>query len=140
MQRAIEEFQGEHRWLSNFWFVDLVFEGMLYPTVEHAYQAAKTFDGDARDRIANLATPGQAKREGAKLRLRDGWELDKRAIMMWIVRAKFQNAELAKKLRATGDAELIEGNRWNDRYWGVCRGEGRNELGKILMEVREEIA
>jgi predicted NAD-dependent protein-ADP-ribosyltransferase YbiA (DUF1768 family) len=56
-----------------------------------------------------------------------------------LVRRKFADPELAEKLLATGDEELVEGNTWNDRFWGVCRGEGRNELGKILMRVRAEL-
>ena len=45
--------------------------------------------------------------------------------------------ELRTKLADTEDEELIEGNTWNDTYWGVCRGVGENHLGKLLMEVRE---
>ena len=57
-----------------------------------------------------------------------------------ICRAKFtQNEELKKKLIDTGDATLIEGNTWNDTFWGVCNGVGENNLGKILMKIREEL-
>ena len=57
-----------------------------------------------------------------------------------IVRAKFsQNEELAKKLLATNDEYLIEGNTWGDRFWGTVNGEGRNQLGIILMQVRDEL-
>ena len=50
---------------------------------------------------------------------------------------KFSDKKLQKKLIDTGDAELIEGNWWGDKFWGVCEGEGENHLGKLLMEVRE---
>lgn len=61
--------------------------------------------------------------------------------MVDIVRAKFtQNKELAKRLKATGDKTLIEGNYWHDTYWGVCEGVGENYLGKILMNLRSEIS
>ena len=61
-------------------------------------------------------------------------------IMRQVLKSKFtQNPELKAKLIATGDAELIEGNNWNDRFWGVCRGVGQNHLGKLLMEVRAEL-
>lgn len=57
-----------------------------------------------------------------------------------ICKAKFsQNPDLADKLVATKDAELIEGNTWGDRIWGVCDGIGENRLGKILMRVRAEM-
>jgi predicted NAD-dependent protein-ADP-ribosyltransferase YbiA (DUF1768 family) len=60
--------------------------------------------------------------------------------MTMVVRAKFtQNRILADKLIATGDTELIEGNNWRDYFWGMCNGKGKNNLGKILMKVREEL-
>src|SRR5262245_22740028 len=60
----ITEFQGEHRWLSNFWPCGVEFEGVMYPSAEHAYQAAKTLDEGARRRIAGLATAAEAKAAG----------------------------------------------------------------------------
>ena len=74
--------------------------------------------------------------------MRKDWEQVKDRIMEEIVRAKFsQNEELKEQLLATGDAQLVEGNRWNDRYWGVDirSGVGENHLGKILMKVRSEL-
>ena len=67
------------------------------------------------------------------------WEEIKDSIMYLGLRQKFHNPTLQKKLLATGEEELIEGNWWNDTYWGVCNGVGQNNLGKILMEVRDEI-
>ncbi len=52
---------------------------------------------------------------------------------------KFQHPELAALLRATDDAELIEGNTWGDTFWGVCKGKGANNLGRMLMEIRSTI-
>lgn len=60
--------------------------------------------------------------------------------MYEICKAKFtQHKDLAEKLLETGDEELVEGNKWNDTYWGVCNGKGKNQLGKILMRIREEL-
>jgi predicted NAD-dependent protein-ADP-ribosyltransferase YbiA (DUF1768 family) len=59
--------------------------------------------------------------------------------MLEIIRAKFQDADLRRQLFATGDQELREGNHWGDTFWGVCNGRGDNHLGKILMQVRQEI-
>ena len=84
-------------------------------------------------------TPGQAKRLGRKCLLRKDWEEAKDHAMLSVLRAKFANPELKEKLIATGDVELVEGNHWNDTYWGVCNGIGKNMLGKLLMQVREEI-
>ena len=141
----IDAFQGEYRFLSNFYKSALLFEGEIYPTVEHVFQAAKTDDAEERAAIRANANPVIAKRKGRKVTLRADWEEVKRDTMLKILRIKFADAELAAKLAATGMEELIEGNRWHDRYWGKCQcakcgGEGLNILGEALMQVRGEIA
>lgn len=137
---VIPEFQGNYRFLSNFWPADVEADGIMYPTVEHAYQAAKTLDMAERRRIAALATPAEAKAAGRALTLRPGWDQDKFAVMEALVRQKFtRHVELRTKLLETGDAELQEGNTWGDRVWGVYQGQGENRLGKILMRVRAEL-
>jgi ribA/ribD-fused uncharacterized protein len=136
----IAEFQGEYRFLSNFWPAEVVYEGIKYPTSEHAYQAAKTLDIEQRKKIAALATPSQAKTAGRALKLRYDWETAKFTVMEDIVRYKFtHHAELRAKLLATGDRHLEEGNTWGDRVWGVYQGQGENRLGRILMKVRAEL-
>lgn len=137
----ITSFTSERRFLSNFFSCRcwLKCDGVFYPTAEHAYQAAKTNDTGERRRIAYLHTPGAAKREGRKLALRKDWEQVKIKVMHDIVTVKFQtNPELKQMLLDTGKAELIEDNTWGDTFWGTCAGKGRNELGKILMQVRGE--
>ena len=141
----IDAFQEEYRFLSNFYKSPLVFEGETYPTVEHAFQAAKTDDAEERATIRANANPVIAKRKGRKVTLRADWEEVKRDVMRTILRIKFADAELAAKLTATGTEELIEGNFWHDRYWGKCRcakcgGAGLNVLGESLMQVRQEIS
>lgn len=89
--------------------------------------------------IREAATPGQAKKLGQGVSLRPDWESVKVDLMRTFVRKKFENPFLRPLLLATGDAELVEGNTWNDTFWGVCRGRGQNWLGRILMEVRDEI-
>ena len=137
----IAEFQGEYRFLSNFYPATVVFEGITYPTAEHAYQSAKTTNMAERRRIAAVAAPADAKREGRALSpQRPDWEQVKFDVMEKVVRDKFtRNADLREKLLATGDAYLEEGNTWNDRIWGVYQGQGENRLGKILMQVRDEL-
>lgn len=135
----IKQFQGEYRFLSNFWLVKVLFEGKIYSSVEHAYQAAKTLDPKIREIIRNLSSPGMAKRYARKIELRPDWEKVKLGIMESLVRYKFlNNSDLMRKLKATGSEELIEGNLWGDTYWGVYNGKGENHLGKILMKIREE--
>lgn len=112
----------------------------MYPSVEHAFHAAKTLNREYKIKIANIPTPSHAKRIGKILDIRSDWEEVKIQIMTEIVHCKFtQNPILKKRLLNTGNAELIEGNTWNDTFWGVCRGKGENWLGKILMQVREEL-
>ena len=61
--------------------------------------------------------------------------------MYEVCRAKFmQHSDLKEQLLSTGSVQLVEGNDWNDREWGVCNGEGKNKLGKILMRIRGELA
>lgn len=111
--------------------------GFQVATVEHAFQLAKTLDAEARKAIANAPTPGAAKRLGRAVVLRPGWEEAKRAVMAALLLQKFtRHADLAKALLLTGDAELVEGNTWGDTFWGVCAGQGHNELGRQLMAVR----
>ena len=89
---------------------------------------------------SRLAAVNPAKSLGKKVRLRDGWN-DKRILFMErVLEAKFRDPELRALLLATEDAELVEGNTWNDTFWGVCKGNGRNELGKALMRLRDKIS
>jgi len=136
----IAAFEGRHRFLSNFWPCEIPFGGKTYPSVEHAFQAAKTLDEDEREEIRLADSPGKAKKLGRKITLRPDWEEVKFEIMTELVRSKFIiHQDLRDKLIFTGGRELIEGNNWNDVVWGVCKGIGDNNLGKILMQVRDEL-
>ena len=135
----IAEFQGQHRFLSNFWPSDVMLGNIVYPSVEHAYQAAKSLDITYRHRVLVCNTAGQAKRVGRTAELRADWDKVKLEVMFDLVRQKFADEPLRGWLKATGDAELVEGNRWGDRFWGVCWGQGQNHLGKMIMQVRKEI-
>ena len=132
-------FDGEYAFLSNYYNSPITHDGITYPTNEHFFQAMKTLKIDERLAIAAAGTPGKAKRMGRSVTLRSDWETIKSYYMELGLRLKFQNPDLAAKLIATGDEELIEGNTWGDRIWGVCDGEGENRLGKLLMKIREEI-
>jgi ribA/ribD-fused uncharacterized protein len=143
MTREIKLFDGPFRWLSNFGTcVPFEYEGITYPTTEHFYQALKSLDPAIRKEVAALATPGKAKKAGKKLACRPDWEDVKDDVMKLALRLKFvEGTALAEKLLDTQDANLVEGNTWNDTYWGVnlSTGEGQNKLGKFLMERREEL-
>lgn len=138
---TIGSFRGKYYFLSNFFPAEVTYNGLTYQNNEAAFQAQKTYSKEERIEFTTLE-PRDAKRRGRRVRLRKDWEQVKDRIMEEIVRAKFsQNEELKEQLLATGDAQLVEGNRWNDRYWGVDirSGVGENHLGKILMKVRSEL-
>lgn len=135
---VIDSFRGDFGFLSNFFESSIWINGERYPSVEHAYQAAKAGDEVTKKMIREAKTPGIAKKLGQSCQLPYDWDNKKVAVMRELVREKFKNPLLRSLLLATGDAELIEGNTRNDCFWGVCRGSGQNWLGKILMEVREE--
>ena len=132
-------FDGKYAFLSNFYESPITYEGITYPTNEHFFQAMKTLDINEKKKIAAANTPGQSKRMGRAVTLRSDWETIKSYYMELGLRLKFQNPDLAAKLIATGDEELIEGNPWGDRIWGVYNGEGENRLGKLLMKIRDEL-
>jgi ribA/ribD-fused uncharacterized protein len=138
-KKIINKFDGEYRWLSNFWPCKVVLEGVEFPSVEHAYQAAKTLDVETRKVISQIKTAGGAKKAGRSITLRKDWPEAKLEIMKGLVRQKFGDPTLRKLLASTENAELVEGNYWGDVEWGVYRGQGKNLLGKILMEIRNEI-
>lgn len=137
----ITSFDGEYRFLSNFWMARVVVFGRVYASTEHAYQAMKAKTLEDHNKVANVDSPGQAKRMGKVIELRPDWETVKIPVMRKVVNAKFdQHPDLMERLIATSGHLLIEGNTWNDTFWGECPlGTGRNELGKILMAIRDDI-
>jgi len=142
----IESFKGYYGFLSNFSKYPTAYEGVLYPTSEHAYQAAKSLDTEIRKKFLESDSPRDAKKLGQIIERRRDWESIKYEIMKKILFDKFnRHYDISQKLLATGTAELIEGNTWHDNIWGNCTCdrcydiEGKNMLGKALMEVRDSI-
>ncbi len=139
----INSFRGEYRFLSNFHPSKVILSctntdhpySVIFPTVENAYQAAKNIDEAQWSKFINIP-PGKAKGTGRKLDIRPDWEVVKVGIMEELLEQKFRFPELRDKLLATKNQELIEGNWWGDTFWGVCKGEGQNILGKLLMKIR----
>lgn len=132
---AIDSFSGHYWFLSNF-----AEEGAIKPTLEHQFQAHKASTVEDAIYVMSSDSPGLAKRRGREILLRPDWDEIKIDIMRDLVWKKFYySPELTIKLLDTGEAELIEGNHWNDFFWGVCKGKGLNWLGKILMETRGKL-
>jgi ribA/ribD-fused uncharacterized protein len=142
--KVIDSFAYEYAFLSNFYVADIWYDGIKYPSTEHAFQAAKTLKFGERKTIAEMPTPGRAKGAGRLVTLREGWEEIKIQIMKEIVWIKFlTHTDLRMKLMQTGDATLIEGNTWQDKCWGMVKENGQwvgeNHLGLILMELRSKL-
>ena len=155
-QQGILEFKGRHEFLSNFYpsnvYILIGTKWVKCPTVEHAFQASKTWSQDKRRRIIEAGSPVEAKKLGRNLIALSYWEEVKKIVMLELLRQKFSKVAMAHKLIATGDVPLVEGNYWHDNYWGVCRcgrpaveglhaacDGGENWLGKLLMRVRKDI-
>lgn len=133
----ISKFKNIHYFLSNFYPSPIIYKDHEYPTVEHAYQAAKTLDHEAAEEIRYSSSPVVAKKLGRKVVVRGDWDKVKVPIMRDLLARKFAvGSPLAALLLSTGDEELKEGNWWGDTFWGVCNGVGENWLGKLLMERR----
>jgi ribA/ribD-fused uncharacterized protein len=127
---------------SNFAPYPVEMDGLRWPTVEHYFQAQKFAGTPHVEAIRQTPSPMIAARMGrSRARpLRPDWEAVKDEIMLRGVRAKFaQHADLAALLLTTGDALIVEHAR-RDRYWGDGGdGSGANNLGQILMRVRDEL-
>jgi ribA/ribD-fused uncharacterized protein len=151
----IKKFQGRYFFMSNFYPVEIEHNGIKYPTVEAYYVAMKadkmqflngtyyTLD-DFREMVASLKEPAFAKKIGKMISVRKDWDDIKFDIMKWGINEKFKDEKLKEDLLATRDLEIIESNVWHDNYWGSCdcnkcKSKGKNHLGKLLMEVRDEL-
>lgn len=152
---VISKFTGQHAFLSNFFEYSLSFKGpddrtFTFMSAEAAFQAAKfkVMDGDNKDKIEYVVkhtlvrSPKESKYLGRKVKIDvDKWESIKVSCMREVIYQKFTaegfyEQEMGNALLNTGDAMLVEGNDWNDTFWGRCNGRGYNKLGVILMEVR----
>jgi ribA/ribD-fused uncharacterized protein len=119
-----------------------VFRNVLYPTAEHAFHCAKFDDEKIKEEIRNARSPLDAFELGKKYKphRREDWDETKVNILYEILKEKFSQHEEAKKaLLDTGSEKIVENNP-NDDFWGNGRdGNGRNNTGKILMKIREEL-
>jgi len=141
----IEGFEGKYKFLSNFYPVEILVNGITYPSVEHAYVAAKTEDKDIKQKIAAIPTAAAAKKFGRTIELPKDWGTNKILIMLDLLIIKFENDDLRKRLKNTEGYEIIEENWWHDNFWGDCDCskcdgiKGQNVLGKLLMKVRTAV-
>ena len=133
---------GEYGCFSNFSRHPIFLKGKRWPTSEHYFQAQKFAGTEHEEEVRKCKTAREAANMGRsrKLPLRRDWEGVKDQIMLEAVRAKFtQHEDLKEILLGTGDAKLIEHTE-NDSYWADGGdGSGKNRLGQILTQVRDEL-
>lgn len=131
-------FEG-YRFLSNFHLCDIFHDGLLYPSTENAYQAAKFTDLNFRRQFTTI-TAREAKILGRDTDLTDEevarWDVCRLETMIEITQLKYANKNCRSMLMDTGFRYLEETNYWKDHYWGVCDGRGLNMLGKVIMDIR----
>ena len=142
--KVIGFFNKENRFLSNFYPSIVYYDNFRCPDVETAYQIAKTVDHAERLAILHTKSPAEAKRLGQKVTLRSDWIRMKLPVMQGLNIQKYMIPELAEKLLNTFGSELEEGNYWHDNFFGICHCDkcgsiGQNKLGKLLMDIRENI-
>lgn len=136
----IDRFTGEFRWLSNFWRCDIEYEGLVYPSTEHAFQAAKSLDVEVRKLFTNKdMICRHAREKGNQIELRPDWEDVKLQVMRDVNLYKFTHYPELKEWLLGTTLPLEEGNNHGDMFWGTVDFVGENHLGKILMQIRDEL-
>lgn len=135
----IDLFDGEYRFLSNFWPCPIVMGDFVFPSTENAYQAAK-YPKSERQQFTTCS-PAMAKKLGSRIDRPKNWDAEKLIVMRKVLERKFAPKSYnLLQLSLTSPHELIEGNTWGDVFWGVCDGIGENNLGKMLMDIRSELS
>ena len=139
--KVIDKFEGEYKFLSNFYPGDHRALELKYQVSKIRISSKESHEWAAK--IWKCKTPKEARTIGKhklpKKLMKHDFDEKKTIIMFELLKEKFSDNKLKKKLLATGHAKLIEGNWWGDTFWGVCKGEGKNMLGRLLMVVREEL-
>jgi N-glycosidase YbiA len=130
-------FRGPYAFLSHVAPCPVRLEGVVFATVEHAYQAAKALSPERREAIQRCPTPAAAKRLGRTLEVRPDWEAITLDVMRQLLRQKFRREPWRTWLLAVS-GPIVEDHDSGDTFWGVCRGRGENHLGRLLMQIREE--
>lgn len=128
----VTQFRDEFWFLANPFPARVVYEGMQYPSTEHAFQAAKTGNLRIRGEISRMPGWREAKQRGRSLDLRPDWENVKHAVMLQLSLAKYiLHPDLRAALLGTGDRLLIEGNHWGDWEWGAVPFPGPDNAGPL---------
>ncbi len=133
----INSFTGRYFFLSNMYPYSAIGK-----SVEHYFQAAKATSAEDYQYVVDAVNGYQARMRGKRILIRNDWPESKQDVMYNELEMKFYNyPNVQKMLLDTGNEQLVEGNNWGDRYWGVDlkTGNGKNILGEMLMNIREEL-
>lgn len=135
-------YETSHFVFSNFSAHAVEFKGQRYPTVEHAFHAAKFDDETIKNEIKNATSPLEAFKLGKKYKpqRRSNWDEIKVDVLYLLVKEKVnQHEEVKNALLATDDEQIIEDNPHDDFWGNGPDGNGANHTGKILMKIRENL-
>lgn len=153
----IIKFDGDERWLSNMVTTQpFEYEGIVYHSTENAYQASKCIDESEKIYISQLTSYDSKKYHKNIIRkiginvyknkvLNPSFEQRKIDIMYDVNCLKYKQHKYKTLLLSTGNMDIIEGNTWNDQFWGMSLDndfniiKGHNNLGKVLMRIRTEL-
>lgn len=138
----IDKFKGEYDFLSNRFNCRFEWQGLEYGSAEAAFQASRSQEKSVR-KVFSSCSSDKAALKGKDIVPSPDWEDARPEIMDSVIRAKFgQNPILMRRLKATGNRILINGNDRQETYWGVdlYSWQGKNLLGKILMNIRDKEA
>ena len=144
MDTQISEFTGKYEFLSNEFLAPVCFENQIYPSVAHAFQAARTSDTDLRSSIAKCADFQALYTLCEEMDNPADWQKQRLFVMERLIRDKFRrNRELQRRLLETGSKALI--NTYTDAtvasnlFWGLVGPKGQNHVGNLLMKTRKDI-
>ena len=136
----IIEFRGEFSWLSNFFPIKIEYDGIVYPSVENAYQAGKLINKKDRELFIDI-TPAKAKRLWRNYQTYNLTEEFRLNLMYQLLSIKFNQEPFKTQLINTGDCYIQEGNRFGDMFFGYClkTNQGKNMLGHLIMQIRMDL-
>lgn len=139
----INSFRGYHAWLSNMYSCNIEFMGHKFKSVENAYMFVKRpSDLDWLNKCLELS-PGDVKKASKLIAVREDWESVKLSIMYELLKKKFTQEPFRTDLLNTRGENIVEGNRWNDTFWGVdiksSPNVGENWLGRLIMDIRTKL-
>jgi ribA/ribD-fused uncharacterized protein len=141
--QKVDSFTGYFEFLHNNFLSPIYYEGSLYPSVTHAYHAARSRDEQTKNAILNADSFQTVAKIARRIEDPEGWSLTRTSIMERLVRDKFRRSrELQEKLKATEKRELLmtyDEETPGNFFWGTVKEKGQNQLGRILMKIRNDL-